>query len=76
MLIVICIDLTLYVSFLFFLKIWLVVSFLQCFELDEETLETREVVAIDIAYDELPEKHYVPEEVSHMLNYSILLIRV
>lgn len=33
-----------------------------CFELDEETLETREVVAIDIAYDELPEKHYVPEE--------------
>ena len=60
----------------FFLKILLVVSFLQCFELDEETLETREVVAIDIAYDELPEKHYVPEEVSHMLNYSVLLIRV
>lgn len=54
----------------------MVVSFLQCFELDEETLETREVVAIDIAYDELPEKHYVPEEVSHMLNYSILLRRV
>lgn len=44
----------------------MVVYFLQCFELDEETLETREVVAIDIAYDELPEKHYVPEEVSHM----------
>lgn len=33
-----------------------------CFELDEETLETREVVDVDIAYDELPEKHYVPEE--------------
>ncbi|KAL9956912.1 hypothetical protein ACROYT_G038471 [Oculina patagonica] len=33
-----------------------------CFELSEETLETREVVDVDIAYDELPEKHYVPEE--------------
>jgi len=35
---------------------------LKCFELDEETLESREVVDVDIAYDELPEKHYVPEE--------------
>ena len=26
-------------------------------------LESREVVNVDIAYDELPEKHYVPEEV-------------
>ena len=34
-------------------------------------VESREVVHIDIAYDELPEKHYVPEEVRlyilHML---------
>jgi len=26
-------------------------------------LESREVVNVDIAYDELPEKHYTPEEV-------------
>ena len=32
-------------------------------------LESREVVDVDIAYDELPEKHYVPEEVS---SYKIL----
>ena len=37
---------------------------LKCFELDDETLESREVVDVDIAYDDLPEKHYVPEEVS------------
>ena len=38
---------------------------LKCFELDEETLESREVVDVDIAYDELPEKHYLPEEVRY-----------
>ena len=26
-------------------------------------LESRDIVHVDIAYDELPEKHYVPEEV-------------
>ncbi|CAH3015161.1 unnamed protein product [Porites evermanni] len=33
-----------------------------CFDLNEEMLESREVVNVDIAYDELPEKHYTPEE--------------
>ena len=44
---------------------------LKCFELDEETLESREVVDVDIAYDEFPEKHYVPEEV----RYDYVIIR-
>lgn len=35
----------------------------QCFDLSEEMLEAREVVDVDIAFDEVPEKHYVPEEV-------------
>ena len=57
--------------FLFFLS-------LKCFELDEETLESREVVDVDIAYDELPEKHYVPEEVRygyviHVINENLHL---
>lgn len=34
----------------------------QCFDLSEEMLEAREVVDVDIAFDEVPEKHYVPEE--------------
>ncbi|XP_074639124.1 cytoplasmic phosphatidylinositol transfer protein 1-like [Acropora palmata] len=33
-----------------------------CFDLSEEMLEAREVVDVDIAFDEVPEKHYVPEE--------------
>ena len=37
--------------------------YFQCFDLSEELLEAREVIHVDIAYDELPEKHYVPEEV-------------
>ena len=48
-------DVILIVIFLIF--------FFQCFDLNEEMLESREVVNIDIAYDDLPEKHYVPEEV-------------
>jgi len=35
-------------------------------------LESREVVPVDIAYDELPEKHYVPEEVRHVTHQKSL----
>ena len=35
-------------------------------------LESREVVNVDIAYDELPEKHYAPEEVRCDGAYYIL----
>lgn len=31
-------------------------------------LESREVVDVDIAFDEVPEKHYVPEEVGEKRN--------
>lgn len=44
--------------------------FLKCFELDEETFEIREVVDVDIVYDELLEKYYVFEEV----RYGYLII--
>lgn len=47
---------------------------LKCFELDEETLESREVVDVDIAYDELPEKHYVPEEVRTVVMWYFYVI--
>ena len=40
----------------------------QCFDLSEEMLEAREVVDVDIALDEVPEKHYVPEEVGKKIN--------
>ncbi|XP_068760925.1 cytoplasmic phosphatidylinositol transfer protein 1-like [Montipora capricornis] len=33
-----------------------------CFDLSGEMLESREVVDVDIAYDEVAEKHYIPEE--------------
>ncbi|KAK3713877.1 hypothetical protein QZH41_008164 [Actinostola sp. cb2023] len=33
-----------------------------CFSLDDERLQDREVVHIDIAYDPIPDKYYVPEE--------------
>lgn len=36
-------------------------------------LESREVVNVDIAYDELPEKHYTPEEVRGYGAYYKLL---
>ena len=35
-------------------------------------LESREVVNVDIAYDELPEKHYTPEEVRGVRAYYII----
>ena len=35
-------------------------------------LESREVVNVDIAYDELPEKHYTPEEVRGYGAYYII----
>ena len=38
---------------------------MQCFNLASEMLDAREVVDLDIAYDDLPEKYYVEEEVSH-----------
>ena len=34
-------------------------------------LESREVVDVDIAYDEVAEKHYIPEEVSIIVNLPI-----
>ena len=37
-------------------------------------LESREVVSVDIAYDELPEKHYVPEEVRHVLDSNFIYL--
>ncbi|EDO47917.1 predicted protein [Nematostella vectensis] len=33
-----------------------------CFNLSPEELESREVIPVDIAFDELPEKYYVAEE--------------
>ena len=54
--IVVCLGQINHHSFFFF------TSF-QCFDLSEEMLEAREVVDVDIAFDEVPEKHYVPEEV-------------
>ena len=37
----------------------------QCLSLSEEELTEREVDVIDIAFDELAEKHYKVEEVCH-----------
>ena len=38
---------------------------LQCLRLTEEQLAEREVDVVDIAFDELAEKHYKVEEVRH-----------
>lgn len=39
----------------------------QLLNLDEELLNSREVLHMDIAYDELPEKYYKEEEVRGFL---------
>lgn len=41
-------------------------SFLQCLDLTAEDMALREVDDIDIAVDQLQEKHYKPEEVGLM----------
>jgi len=41
------------------------VWWLQCLNLSEEELTEREVDHVDIAFDELAEKHYKVEEVHH-----------
>ncbi|XP_031563320.1 cytoplasmic phosphatidylinositol transfer protein 1-like [Actinia tenebrosa] len=33
-----------------------------CFDLGKDSLDSREVIHVDIAYDTFPEKYYVPEE--------------
>jgi len=45
---------------------------MQCLRLAEEELAEREVDVVDIAFDELAEKHYKVEEVRHLHSRSFL----
>lgn len=45
---------------------------MQCLKLAEEELAEREVDVVDIAFDELAEKHYKVEEVRHLHSRSFL----
>lgn len=42
--------------------------FLQCLGLSEQDLKEREVDHVDIAYNEVPEKHYKMEEVMNFIS--------
>jgi len=46
----------------------------QCLRLSEEQLAEREVDVVDIAFDELAEKHYKEEEVHHWSSLCLFFV--